>query len=66
MTQDRHIYTICGRMEVASDVISGQNLKPIEWYMVVNFEIASQSSLRENAPKLFWKDAGSDGDRQRW
>ena len=40
-----HVYAICCRPEVASDVISGENAKTIEGYAVLNFEIASLSSF---------------------
>ena len=36
------------RSEVAGDVISGQNVKSVEGYVMVNVEIASTSNLRDN------------------
>ena len=41
MTQNEHIYAICCRLEVVGDVISGENLKTIEGYVVLNFRVAS-------------------------
>ena len=37
---------ICCRPEVAGDVISGKNVKTVEGYAVLNFEIASFGSFR--------------------
>ena len=45
MTQNEHVYAICCRPEVAGDVISGENVKTIEGYGVLNSEIASFSNF---------------------
>ena len=37
MTQNLHVCTICFRLEVAYDVISGQNVKTIEGYLAIIF-----------------------------
>ena len=50
-----HVYAICGRPEVADDVISHQNVKTIEGYVVVNFEVTSFISFR------FLKKSFNDG-----
>ena len=47
MTQNEHVYAICCRQEVAGDVISGENVKTIEGYAVVNFEVTSFSSFQD-------------------
>ena len=52
MTQNGHVYAICGRLEVAVDVISGRNEKTIEGYMLVNVEIATSSNFREKIYKI--------------
>ena len=44
MTQNEHVYAICCRPEVACDVISGGNVKTIEGYAVLNFEVVSFST----------------------
>ena len=44
-TQNGHLYAICGRPEVAVDVISSWNVKIIEDYMVAIFEFGSSGSL---------------------
>ena len=38
MTQHERVYAICCRPEVAGDVISGENVKTIERYALLNFE----------------------------
>ena len=40
MTLNLHVCMICFQLEVVYDVISGQNVKTIEGYHVVNFEVA--------------------------
>ena len=47
MTQNEHVYAICHRPEVAGDVISGENVKTIEGYDVLNFDVTSFSSFRD-------------------
>ena len=39
------VNAIFSRPEAADDVISGQNVKAVEGYVVVNFEVASLSSF---------------------
>ena len=48
MTQNEHVYAICCRPEIAGGVISDQNVKTIEGYVMLNFEAASISSFPEN------------------
>ena len=43
--QNQHIDAICGLPKVASDVTSGRNVEAIRGKTVVNFELASSSSL---------------------
>ena len=47
MTQNEHVYEICCRPEVAGDVISGENVKTIDGYTLLNFEVASFSNFRD-------------------
>ena len=47
MTENEHVYAICCRPEVAGDVIPGKNVKTIECYAVLDFEVASFSSSRD-------------------
>ena len=47
MTQNEHVYAIYGRPEVAGDVLSAENIKTIEGYAALNFEVASFSSFRD-------------------
>ena len=49
MTQNEHVYTICCRLEVAGDVISGESVKTTEGYALLNVEVASISSFREKS-----------------
>ena len=53
MTQIKHVYAICCRPEVAGDVISSENVKTTEGYVVLKFEAASISSLLENQNQPF-------------
>ena len=46
MTQNLHVCTICCRSELGSGVISGLNVKTIERYLVVNFDVASSNIFR--------------------
>ena len=47
LTQNERVYAICCPPEVAGGVISGENLKTIERYAVLNIEAATVSSFRE-------------------
>ena len=49
MTQNEHVYAICCGMGVDDDVI----VKTVEGYIVVNFEVATSSSFRDFAKRLF-------------
>ena len=40
MTKNEHVYAICCRPEVAGNAISGENVKTIEGYALLNFEVA--------------------------
>ena len=62
MSQNLHVCMICCRLEVVYDVISGQNVKNIEGYPVVNFEIASFDSFRDIKKNHFVTVAAADID----
>ena len=47
MSQNEHVYAICCRLEVDDAVISGQNVKTLEGYVMVNFEIVGFSGFRD-------------------
>ena len=47
MTHNEHVYAICCRPEVAGDVVFGNNVKPIDDYAALNFEVASFSIFRD-------------------
>ena len=47
MAQNEHVYAICCRPELAGVVISGENVKTVEGYAMLNFEVASFSSFRD-------------------
>ena len=53
MTQNEHVYAICCRPEVAGAVTSGENVKTIEGYTMLHFEVASFSSFRDIPPNHF-------------
>ena len=44
ITQIEHVIAICCRPEVGGDVVSGESVKTVEGYAVLNFEAASVSS----------------------
>ena len=52
-TQNEHVYAICCRPEVVGDGISGGNVTTVESYNVLNFEVVSFNSFRENQNKPF-------------
>ena len=52
----------CCRPEVAGDVISGKNVKTIECYDVLNFEVASFISFRDIKKNHFVTAAEADID----
>ena len=66
MIQNEQVSAICCRM----DVISGQNVKIIEGYVVTNFEVASFSSFLDFSKRSFcdgevnaiWSRPGVDDD----
>ena len=61
MTQNGHVYAICCQPAVDDDVISGRNVKAIEGYIVVNFEVASSSSFQDFPKWLFCVGEVGDG-----
>ena len=46
MNQNEHVYAIYCRPEVVGDVISSENVKTMEGYAVLIYEVASFSSYR--------------------
>ena len=63
MTQNEQVGTICYQLEVAGDVISGENVKTVQACVVLNFEVASISSFRDIRKKSF-RDGGGGGHRR--
>ena len=47
MTHNLQMCTICFRPEVVYDVMSGRNIKTIEGYLMVYFEVTSSNSFRD-------------------
>ena len=64
MSQNLHDYGICCRLEAAGDVISGENLKTVDGYAVLNVEVASFSNFRDIPKKSFRDGGGADGHRR--
>ena len=62
MTQNEHAYVIWCRPEVVNDVISGENVKTVEGYAVLNFEVASSSNFRDIKKNYFVTAAEADID----
>ena len=59
-SQNEYVYTICCRLEVAGDIISGENVKTVvgyAGYAVLNFEVTSFSSFRDIYKKIisWWR-----------
>ena len=48
MTQKEYVYAICCRPEAAGDVISSGDVKTLEGYAVLNFQVANVRSFQEN------------------
>ena len=48
MTQNKHVYAIGSRSEVADDVVSGEDVETFWEYVSVNLLVASFSSFWEN------------------
>ena len=63
MTQSGHLYAICCRPEVASDIICGRNVKTVEVYALESVETASASTFRYI--KKMHGGWGCDGRPQR-
>ena len=61
MTKNEHVYASCCLPEVAGDVISAENVKTVECYAELNFEVASFSSFRD-IPKNHLVTAAADID----
>ena len=62
MTRNEHVYAICCRPEEADDIISGENVKTVKGYVVLNFEFASFSSFRDIKQNHFVTAAAADID----
>ena len=60
--QNEHVYVICCRPEVDSDITSCWNIKTNEGYVVVNFAAASSSSFREILKNHFVTVAADNDD----
>ena len=61
MTQNGHVYAISCRPEVAGEISSGGNVKTIEGYAVLNFDVATFNSFRDIKKKLFSDSGGRHG-----
>ena len=56
MTQNSHICTFCCRPAVVYYVISGLNVKTMEGYLAIIFEVASSNSFRDIPTKIIsWR-----------
>ena len=53
MTQNEHVCAICCQPEVAGDGVSGENVKTIDRYALLDFEAAIVRSFRENQNHQF-------------
>ena len=62
MTQNLHIYAICCRLKATGDVISSENVKTIEGYTVLIFEVAIFSGFQYNKNNHFVTAAETDID----
>ena len=62
MTQNEHVYAICCRPEVVCDVTSDGNVKTLEGYAMLNFQVASFSSFRDIQKNNFVTAVAADID----
>ena len=53
MNQNKHVYVICCWPEVAGDVVSGENVRTIEGYALLNFEVSEFSGFSNIQKNLF-------------
>ena len=60
MTKNVHVCTIRLRPEVVYDVISGRNVKTIEGYIVVNFEVATANIFQDTIQKNHFVNAEAE------
>ena len=56
---------ICCRPEVAGDVISGENVKTIEGYPLLNFEVAIAVTVSKIFSQKAFRDGGGGGGGNR-
>ena len=55
--QHGHTYSICCRPEVAGDIVLGFDVKAVEGYVMVNFEVVScnnPQAIRIRKPTNWW------------
>ena len=60
MTQNEHVYAICCRPKVVGDIISGENVRTLDCYPLLNFEVARFNSFRDIQKKSHFLTAASD------
>ena len=63
-TQNEQVYAISCLPEIAGDIISSENVKPVDGYAVLNFEVASFNRFRDIKTKSF-RDGGGDDSIKR-
>ena len=59
-----HIYTTCGRPEIASDVISSRNVKNVPGFILVHLEVASLRNIEENGGNFFTAAEADNQDEE--
>ena len=64
MTPNKHVYAICCRLEVAGNIVSGKNVKTVENYAVLHFEVASFSSFEDIKSHFMTTAAEADIDNR--
>ena len=60
MTQNFHVCAIFFRPEEAYDVISGRNIKTIEGYNAIHFDVPSSNTFRDTKNKSFRDGGGGE------
>ena len=53
--QNEHVHAICCLLEAAGDVISGENVKTIESYAALKFEVAIFRNFRDIKKIISWR-----------
>ena len=54
MIKYRCDYSICRRPELAGSIVLSGDVKAVEGYVMVNFDVASCNTLRDNRERIYF------------